>query len=98
MATNGRHSYLRQPPMKMNAVMEDWDTDLLRQYGRMCAHALARAHSGGAAMISGDMGSGWSFDDAIVEFVVECSDQNRSDHRLLLRAVRQGRIPVATEI
>jgi len=36
-------------------VIEDWDTGLLRQYGRMCAHALARAHarSGDAALIAG---------------------------------------------
>lgn len=100
LGNNGCHYYLRQlRDMKMSAVMEDWDTGLLRQYGRMCAHAPARAHarSGDAAMISGYMGSGRSFDDAIVEFAVEYSGQNRSDHRLLLRAVREGRIPVEVE-
>ena len=53
--------YVRQlRDMKMSAIIEDWDTRTLRQYGRMCAHALARAHarSGDAAMISGYMGSG----------------------------------------
>ena len=77
---NGRDVYFRQlRDMKMSAVIEDWDTDLLRQYARMCAHALARAHarSGDAAMISGYMGSGQTFDDAIGEFAVEYSDQNR---------------------
>lgn len=43
--------------MKLSPVIEDWDTGMLRQYGRMCAHALARAHarSGDAAMLAGHM-------------------------------------------
>ena len=59
--TNGRDFYVRQlRDMKISAIIEDWDTAMLRQYARMCAHALARAHarSGDAAMISGYMGSG----------------------------------------
>jgi hypothetical protein len=97
---NGRDFYLRQlRDMKISAVIEDWDTGLLRQYGRMCAHALARAHarSGDAAMISGYMGSGQTFDDAIGEFAVEYSDQNRNDYRAFVKAVRDGRIDVIVE-
>jgi uncharacterized protein (DUF2252 family) len=97
---NGRDFYIRQlRDMKMSAVIEDWDTGLLRQYARMCAHALARAHarSGDAAMISGYMGSGRTFDDAIGEFAVEYSDQNRKDHRAFVRAIREGRITVIVE-
>jgi uncharacterized protein (DUF2252 family) len=97
---NGRHFYLRQlRDMKISAIIEDWDTGLLRQYGRMCAHALARAHarSGDAAMISGYMGSGQTFDDAIGEFAVEYSDQNRNDYRAFVKAVREGRIDVIVE-
>jgi uncharacterized protein (DUF2252 family) len=96
----GRDVYVRQlRDMKMSAVIEDWDTPLLRQYGRMCAHALARAHarSGDAAMISGYMGSGAIFDDAIGEFAVEYADQNQSDYRAFTRAIRDGRIKVLAE-
>lgn len=97
---NGRDFYVRQlRDMKMSAVIEDWDTALLRQYGRMCAQALARAHarSGDAAMISGYMGSGQTFDDAIGEFSVEYCDQNRSDYRAFVQAIREKRFEVIVE-
>lgn len=91
----GRDVYVRQlRDMKLSAVMEDCDAGLLQHYGRMCAHALARAHarSGDAAMMSGYMGSGQTFDDAIGEFAVEYADQNQRDFRMFTRAIRQGRI------
>jgi hypothetical protein len=97
---NGREFYLRQlRDMKLSAVIEDWDTGLLRQYARMCAHALARAHarSGDAAMIAGYMGSGQTFDDAVGEFATEYASQNRSDYRAFLSAIRGGRIQVMVE-
>jgi uncharacterized protein (DUF2252 family) len=97
---NGKDVYVRQlRDMKMSAIIEDWDTGMLRQYGRMCAHALARAHArtGDAAMISGYMGSGQTFDDAIGEFAVEYADQNRSDYRTFIKAIRDKRIEVLVE-
>ena len=97
---NDRDFYVRQlRDMKMSAVIEDWDTGLLRQYARMCAHALARAHarSGDAAMIYGYMGSGQTFDDAIGEFSVEYSDQNRRDYRTFVQAIREKRIDIIVE-
>jgi predicted alpha/beta hydrolase len=65
----------------------------------MCAHALARAHarSGDAAMISGYMGSGQTFADAIGEFAVEYADQNRSDYRGFVQAIRDKRIEAVTD-
>lgn len=97
---NGRDYYVRQlRDMKMSALIEDWDEGLLRQYGRMCAHALARAHarSGDAAMISGYMGSGRTFDEAIGEFAVEYADQNAADYRQFLQAIRGKRIEALVE-
>jgi hypothetical protein len=97
---NGRDFYVRQlRDMKMSAVIEDWDTGQLRQYGRMCAHALARAHarSGDAAMIAGYMGSGQTFCDAIGEFAIEYSDQNRSDYRAFVRGIREKRVEAIVE-
>jgi uncharacterized protein (DUF2252 family) len=95
---NGRDVYIRQlRDMKMSAIIEDWDTPMLRQYARMCAHALARAHarSGDAAAIAGYMGSGRTFDDAIGEFAVEYADQNQNDYRAFVRAIREGKIDAA---
>jgi uncharacterized protein (DUF2252 family) len=100
VAKNGNHVYVRQlRDMKMSAVIEDWGTPALRQYGRMCAQALARAHarSGDAAMIAGYMGSGQAFDDAIGEFAVEYGDQARSDYRAFVQAIRDKRIEAIVE-
>ena len=97
---SGRHFYVRQlRDVKLAAVIEDVDTPLLRQYARMCAHALARAHarSGDAALIAGYMGRGRAFDDAICEFAVEYCDQNSKDHRAFLHAIRAGRIQAQIE-
>jgi len=97
---NGRDFYVRQlRDLKLSAIIEDWDTKLLRQYGRMCAHALARAHarSGDAAMISGYMGAGQTFDDAIGEFAMEYSAQNRTDYRSFVRAIREGKVKAIVE-
>jgi len=97
---NGRDFYIRQlRDMKMSVILESLDTGMLRQYARMCAHALARAHarSGDAAMIAGYMGSGQTFDDAITEFAVEYSSQNRRDYREFIQAIREGRIQATTE-
>lgn len=91
----GQDAYIRQlRDVKVSAVIEDWDTEALRHYGRMCAHALARAHarSGDAAMLAGYMGAGQAFDDAIGEFAVEYADQNMSDYRAFIKAIRDGRI------
>ncbi|MFM0724059.1 DUF2252 domain-containing protein [Paraburkholderia strydomiana] len=97
---NGRDFYVRQlRDMKMSALIEDWDAGMLRQYARMCAHALARAHarSGDAAMISGYIGSGRTLDDAISEFATEYSAQNRADYRAFVGAIRDGRIEAVAD-
>ena len=97
---NGRDVYVRQlRDMKMSAVIEDCDTKMLRNYARMCAHALARAHarSGDAAVIAGYMGSGQTFDDAIGEFAVEYADQNSKDYRAFTHAIRDKQIEATVE-
>jgi hypothetical protein len=48
-------------------------------------------------MISGYMGSGQTFDDAIGEFAVEYADQNKADYRAFVKAIREGRIPAHQE-
>ena len=97
---NGRDVYVRQlRDMKISAVIEDCDTKMLRSDARMCAHALTRAHarSGDAAMISGYMGPGQTFDGAIGEFAVEYADQNSKDYRAFTRAIQEKRIETIVE-
>jgi uncharacterized protein (DUF2252 family) len=97
---NGRDFYVRQlRDMKITAVMDDWDPTIMRLYVRLCARALARSHarSGDAATISGYLGSGQTFDEAMCEFAVEYADQNRRDYRAFVKGVREGRIKVLME-
>jgi uncharacterized protein (DUF2252 family) len=98
--SNDRHYYFRQlRDVKISAIVEGWDIDLLTTYGRLCARALARAHarSGDAALIAGYMGSSSIFDDAICEFAVEYSDQNQRDYRAFVKAIREGRLEAQVE-
>lgn len=98
---NVRDFYIRQlRDTKISAIVEDWDIDMMRAYGRMCALALARAHarSGDSAKIAGYMGTSRTFDDAICEFAVEYADQKQSDYRAFVNAVREGSLPAVTDI
>ncbi len=98
---NGREFYIRQlRDVKLSAIIEDWDEELLREYGKLCGWALAKAHarSGDSAQIAGYMGSSATFDDAISEFAVEYADQNERDYRAFIKAVREGRVKVNSEI
>ena len=98
---NGRDYYLRQlRDAKISAVIEDWDVAMLRDYGKLCAWALARAHarSGDPARIAGYLGSNATFDDAVCEFAVEYADQNLQDYRAFVKAVREGRVKAVSEI
>jgi hypothetical protein len=59
-----------------------------------CSGACALWH---AARIEGCLGSNSTFDDAVCEFAVEYADQNQRDYRVLIKAVREGRIKAVTE-
>ena len=96
----GSDVYLRQlRDVKLSAVVEDMDTGLLREYGKLCAWALAKAHarSGDSAAIAGYMGSSDVFDEAMTEFAVEYADQAERDYRTFVKAVREGRIEAMAE-
>ncbi len=93
----GSDFYVRQlRDMKISAIIEDWDEEMLLTFGKLCGWALAKAHarSGDAAQIAGYMGSSSTFDDAITEFAVEYADQNERDYRAFIKAVREGRVEV----
>jgi uncharacterized protein (DUF2252 family) len=69
-------------------------------YAQVCAWALARAHarSGDPALLSGYLGAGGVFDDAIAEWGVAYADQTERDHAALVKAVQAGRIAAETGI
>lgn len=96
----GRHFYVRQlRDMKISADIDGMDADILRQYAGVCGWALARAHarSGDAAMISGYMGSGRTFDEAICDFAGDYADQAERDHHTFVQAIRAGRLQAVVE-
>ena len=96
----GRNFFVRQlKDMKVKAMVEVFLPGVMRQYGELCGWVLARSHarSGEPAKISGYLGKGDVFDEAIAEFSVAYADQAERDHEILLKAVRSGRLEVLIE-
>jgi uncharacterized protein (DUF2252 family) len=93
----GRHFYVRQlRDIKIEPLVEIFDSRALADYGEWCGWALARAHakSGDAAMISGYLGNSTRFDEAVSNFAMAYADQNERDYQALLEAIRAGKIEV----
>jgi uncharacterized protein (DUF2252 family) len=63
-------------------------------YGALCGATLARAHarSGDAAMISGYIGTGTTFQKALGAFAEAYADQTERDHSRLVGAIKDGSI------
>jgi uncharacterized protein (DUF2252 family) len=63
--------------------------------GEACGAALARAHArtGDPALISGYLGEGTAFDEAISRFGEAYAHQTERDYAELVRAVKKGRLP-----
>jgi uncharacterized protein (DUF2252 family) len=63
-------------------------------YGRSCGWSLARAHARGGdrLAIAAYLGSGRSFDKALVRFASAYADQNERDHQALADAVEAGTV------
>lgn len=79
--------YLRQlRDMKGSIEIAALDRDGLFDYARLCGAVVARAHAraGDAARISGYLGGGPEFDDAVGEFAMKYADLADSDHARLV--------------
>jgi uncharacterized protein (DUF2252 family) len=101
--TRGRQGYdyfVRQlRDMKMSIPVEGASAVQFKRYAEVCGWTLARAHakSGDAATISGYMGKGDTFDQALEEFSMDYADQTEKDHAALVKAVRSGRVRAIVE-
>jgi uncharacterized protein (DUF2252 family) len=87
--------YVRQlRDWKQSASIESMDARLLADYGRSCAHALARAHArtGDRIAIAGYLGSGDVADIAFTRFAEAYTRQNERDYAALREAVASGRV------
>ena len=74
----------------------DFKAAAFDEYAALCGWALAQAHarSGEAALITGYLGTGTVFDDAVARFGVAYADQTERDLAALAAAERSGRIKV----
>lgn len=68
-------------------------------YARLFGWALANAHarSGDPAMLAGYCGKTEQLDDALVRFALGYSEQNAADYEQFCKAIKQGKLPCATE-
>jgi uncharacterized protein (DUF2252 family) len=84
---------------KIKPVIEIMKVQNLKGYAHLCGGALARAHarSGDAAVLTGYMGKGTAFEDALADFSVAYADQNEKDHAALLGAIRSGKLEARSE-
>jgi uncharacterized protein (DUF2252 family) len=96
----GRHFYIRQlRDAKLSPLVETYDAEMLSIYGKACGWALARAHAkaGDPWTITGYLGNGGQFDDAMGRFALAYADQAENDHAALKAAVRAGIVEVQLE-
>ncbi len=83
---------------KGSAEVEQMIPKAMAVYGCLCGWTLARAHarSGDRIAIASYLGSGSSFDRAIVTFSQAYAEQNEQDYKALAEAVKSGRIAAET--
>jgi uncharacterized protein (DUF2252 family) len=97
---DGAHFYFRQlRDAKIKPLVETFDAEMLDYYAKACGWALARAHAkaGETASVSGYLGSGDQFDEAMGDFGLAYADQAERDHAALKAAVRKGDIVAYVE-
>jgi uncharacterized protein (DUF2252 family) len=96
----GRDFYVRQlRDMKMAFPVEGFSGAQMKRYGEVCGWTVARTHakSGHGATISGYLGKGGPFDEAMGHFALAYADQTEQDHAALVEAVRSGRVSALVE-
>jgi uncharacterized protein (DUF2252 family) len=94
-----RDFYVRQLwDGKGSALIETMPAQNMAMYAGLCGWTLARAHarSGDRVAIASYLGTGDSFDRAMVRFAEAYAEQNEADHRALERAVEVGRLEAVT--
>ncbi|MBZ4035910.1 DUF2252 domain-containing protein [Flavobacterium sp. 17A] len=93
--------YIRQlRDAKVKPVLEIMKPKNMAEYAKACGWALARAHarSGDPSLLSGYIGETNEFANAISEFALLYADQNEEDYNKMLKAIKQQRLPIASEI
>ncbi len=95
MPEDGRQFYVRRlKDARLAAVGSQIEAESLPAYAALCGRTLGRAHarSGDAATLSGYLGRGRRFAEAVAEFGMLYADRTQSDWRLFEEAIGSGRI------
>ncbi len=98
--TDHKYYWRQLKDMKGSIDATVLDKESFKTYLGLCSVCLARAHArtGDAAMISGYLGTGKRFAQALAEFAVAYADQTVRDHQMLVEAIQSGRIIAETGI
>ena len=92
---DGQHIYLRHFRDWKGAVdLAQLDADGLKDYGRLCAWTLAKAHarSGDRRAIAAHMGEPKAYGRQVLQQAIEHADLAEQDHRRLLTAIAAGTV------
>lgn len=93
----GLSYYVRQfRDMKGTIALEAIDAPALADYARIVGQLLAKAHArtSGASMIAGYVGGSDKLEQVISRFARAYADQVEADHAALVRAVKNGILPI----
>ena len=94
---DGRQYYVRQfRNMKGTVALDSIDAAALADYAAITGHLLAKGHArtSGASMIVGYVGSSDRLDTALARFARLYADQTEADHAALVKAAKQGVLPI----
>ena len=98
-SSHGTDFYVRQlRDQKFSFDLATASEGILLGYATLCGQTLARAHakSGKSPEISGYLGSGSNFDDAITDYAAAYANQVEKDYDAFHAAVGAGRFPTET--
>ena len=93
--------YIRQlRDAKVKPILEVMKPKNMADYAKACGWALARSHArtGDPSILSGYLGKGNEFANAIAKFSVSYANQNDADYYKMLEAIKEGRLPISEEI
>lgn len=97
-SVDGRQYYVRQfRNMKGTVPLDGLTATALTDYAGIVGHLLAKGHArtSGASMIAGYLGGGEKAAKAFSRFARLYADQTEADHAALVKAARDGRVPIA---
>lgn len=98
--SGGRDFYVRRlKDARLATIGSAIQGSSLPFYATLCGQTLARAHAraGDAAMISGYIGDGDSFDEAVARWAIAYADQTAADFACFRAAIAEGRIEARME-